>query len=186
MAKVLMIAMSLRKDSFNKKVIKNAYNILKEKNASLEFELLSLNDFPMPMYDGDIESNEGIPETVKILGQKISEAQAIIISTPEYNGSIPGTFKNVIDWVSRIKPMPWPGKHVLLLGASPGAFGAIRSLWHSRQPLEATGVFVFPESLPLPLADQAFDDKDEYKDPKTKERLEKMLTKFCTYLEKQN
>src|SRR6476661_9915413 len=137
MAKFLMMGMSLRKDSFNKKLAFNAHRLLTAEPSEHQFELVQFNEFPMPVYDGDIEAGPGIPDAVKALGKKITEAKAVILSTPEYNGGIPGPFKNAIDWVSRISPMPWPGKQLLLLGASPGALGAIRSLGHSRVPLES-------------------------------------------------
>ncbi len=116
------------------------------------------------------------------MGQKISEADAIILSTPEYNGGMPGSFKNAVDWVSRISPMPWPGKQLLLIGASPGALGAIRRLGHSRVPLESIGVFVFPEMFGLSQAHQAFDEAGTLKDAATLERLNRLLIKFKNYL----
>lgn len=177
MAKVLLMGMSLRKDSFNKKLIKNAHSILSTDGSTHQYELLTFNDYPMPVYDGDIEA-QGMPEGVQKLGQKISEADAIIFSTPEYNGSIPGPFKNALDWVSRVKPMPWPGKQALLLGASPGAYGAIRSLGHCRVPLDTLGMFLYPEMFGLPKAHEAFDESDMLKDQSTKERLSKLLFKF--------
>lgn len=183
MARIIMMGMSLRKDSFNKKLIQNVNQILNDRNSGHQLELLSFNDYPMPVYDGDIETQSGVPDTVKKLGQKISEADAIILSTPEYNGGIPGPFKNAIDWVSRISPMPWPGKKMLLLGASPGGLGAIRSLAHSRIPLESIGVFVFPETFGLSHANQAFDNSGALKEPATQERLKKLLFKFVDYLE---
>jgi len=183
-AKILMMAMSLRKDSYNKKLIQNVQRILSTEKTIYHLELLSFNDFPMPMYDGDIESQSGLPDAVKKLGQKIAEADALIFSTPEYNGGIPGTFKNAIDWVSRISPMPWPDKNMLLIGASPGSLGAIRSLAHSRVPLESIGVFVYPEMFGLSHAAQAFDEKGNLKDQATEERLKKLLLKFQNHISK--
>jgi len=132
----------------------------------------------MVVYDAELELQNGIPDEVKSLGKIISAADALIISTPEYNGGIPGPFKNAIDWVSRISPMPWSEKNVLLLGASPGTLGAIRGLWHSRVPLEAVGAFVYPEMFGLSLAHQAFDERGLLKDPSTSERFEKLLFKY--------
>lgn len=173
-----MMGLSLRKDSYNKKLITYAHRILVAENSVHQFELLQFNDFPMPVYDGDIETQNGIPDGVKQLGQKITEAKALIFSTPEYNGGIPGSFKNAIDWVSRIVPLPWSGKQLLLLGASTGALGAIRGLGHARVPLESIGIFVYPEMFGLSLAHQAFDENGNLKEQATGGRLKKLLLKF--------
>lgn len=175
MSKILVLAMSLRKDSLNKKLARNAQRLLKDSGA--DAELLELNDYPMPVYDGDVEA-AGIPAGVTALAAKLAGAPALVICTPEYNGGMPGPFKNAVDWVSRVRPMPWPGKHVLLLGASPGALGAVRGLWHSRQPLEALSCFVFPDMMGLPQAGAAFGADDRLKDPAFEEKLEKLLGKF--------
>jgi len=182
MSKYLIMGMSLRKDSFNKKLAANAHRILTADKSSHQFELAQFNEFPMPVYDGDIEAASGVPEGAKRLGQKIAEADALVLSTPEFNGGIPGAFKNAIDWVSRIKPMPWSGKKLVLIGASPGALGAIRSLAHSRVPLETIGVFVYPEMFGLSHANQAFDETGKLKDPANEERLTKLLIKFRNHV----
>jgi len=183
MSKFLMMGMSLRKDSFNKKLIFNAHNLLSIEKSDHEFELLHFNDYPMPLYDAEIEA-KGMPDTVVKLAQKISEADAIILSTPEYNGGMPGPFKNLFDWISRVKPMPWTGKHVLLLGASPGALGAIRGLAHTRVPLQSEGMFVYPDMFGLPKAHEAFDANDLLKDPKTTQKLGELLLKFRDHLKR--
>lgn len=180
-----MMAASLRKDSLNKKLLAHAGNVLLGLNTRHTVEVVAFNDFPMPVYDGDIESDQGIPEGARLLGEKIAKADAIVISTPEYNGGMPGAFKNAIDWVSRVSPMPWPGKNLLLLGASPGALGAVRSLAHAKVPLESIGVFVYPEVFGLPLANMAFDETGALKDAQTGERLKKLLIKFKDHLERQ-
>lgn len=183
MANISFIAMALRKDSFNKKLISNAHRLFKENQGAHTLELLSFNDFPMPVYDGDIET-QGIPAGVIALASKISASDAVIISTPEYNGSIPGSFKNAIDWVSRVKPMPWAGKNILLMGASPGALGAVRGLLHARQPLDICGAFVFPETMGLPKANEAFDEAGNLKEAALEERLRKFLGRFKAHIEK--
>lgn len=184
MSKILMMAMSLRKDSFNKKLILNSARILREANTGHDIDVQLFNDYPMPVYDWDLETQQGIPESVRRLGQKIVDANAIIFSSPEYNGGIAGPFKNTIDWVSRIDPMPWPGKNILLLGASDGALGAIRGLGHSRVPLGNIGVFVYPEMFGLPRANLAFDEADKLKDPAIEARLSRLLFKFRDFVDK--
>jgi NAD(P)H-dependent FMN reductase len=155
--RVLSFAGSLRTESTNKKLAREAVRLLGAPRLA-KAEFVDLRDYPMPVYDGDHERNYSIPNTVSQLGAKIAEADALIIATPEYNGSISSVLKNTIDWLSRVKPMPLAGKHVLLLSASPGGWGGIRGLWHSRVPFEALGVHVFPEMMSLPNAGSAFDE----------------------------
>lgn len=177
---LLVFAGSLRADSCNKKFAREALRLIKEMGVDGEF--LDLKDYPMPVYDGDIESTSGIPESTRKLGKKIAAADALVISTPEYNGSIPGILKNVVDWISRERPVSLGGKHLLLLAASPGALGGMRSLWHTRQPFEVLGVHVFPGMMALPDAYHAFDGEGRLKDAKTVERLQKLLGEFIAYL----
>lgn len=177
--KILTFAGSLRTDSCNKKFAREALRLAKEAGADGEF--IDLKNYPMPVYDGDIETASGIPETVVSLGKKIAGADAIVISTPEYNGSIPGILKNVIDWLSRDKPVSLTGKHLLLLAASPGALGGIRSLWHSRQPFEVLGVHVYPDMMALPNAYNMFDEQGKLKDEKSLQRLKTLLEQFIKH-----
>lgn len=178
--KLLIFAGSLRADSCNKKFAREAVRLATA--AGVEAEFLDLKEYPMPVYDGDIEASSGIPETTKALGKKIAAADALVISTPEYNGSIPGILKNTIDWLSREKPVSLEGKHLLLLAASPGALGGTRSLWHSRQPFEVIGTHVFPGMMGLNDAYHAFDEQGQLKDEKTLGRLQTLLGQFITYL----
>jgi NAD(P)H-dependent FMN reductase len=178
--KILTFAGSLRTDSCNKKFAREALRLAKE--AGAEGEFIDLKDYPMPVYDGDIETNSGIPETTVALGKKIAAADAIIISTPEYNGSIPGILKNALDWLSRDKPVTITGKHLLLLAASPGALGGIRALWHSRQPFEVLGVHVYPDMIALPNAYNMFDEQGKLKDEKTIQRLKTTLEQFIKHV----
>lgn len=178
--KILMFAASLRRGSYNKKLIRIAARYI-ESLSTHEIELCEFNDFPMPMYDADLESEKGYPESVLNLAKKFSHADAIIISSPEYNGSIPGTFKNAIDWLSRISPDPIAKKQICLIGASPGNFGAARGNLHARVPFQVIGAYVYPEYFGLSRAHESFDEKDQLKDPKQYERLTKMLSEFLHY-----
>ncbi len=182
MAKLLFMATSLRKESLNKKLIQQVFNHV-EGLKKHDCELLSLNDFTMPLYDGDLEATEGLPNSTKKLAEKIKQADGFIFSTPEYNGSMPGVFKNMFDWVSRVQPMPWHGKHILLLGTSPGGLGAIRGLAHARVPFDAIGAFVYPEMYALARGHQAFDAEGKFKDPETAKRVQDLTQSFLNYLE---
>lgn len=178
--RIFLFAASLRKDSYNKKLIRVAADIIKDL-GSHHVDLCEFNEFPLPLYDGDLEANQGVPEVAKKLGEKIKEADAIIISSPEYNGSIPGTLKNAIDWVSRLKPVPLARKQVCLIGASPGKLGAVRGNLHTRVPFHVLGSYVFPDYFGVPLADEAFDTKGNLKDTKQYDNLRKMLESFIFY-----
>lgn len=179
---ILTFAGSLRADSCNKKFAREAVRLIKELGHNGEF--LDLKEYPMPVYDGDIETGSGIPETVVKLGKKITAADALVISTPEYNGSIPGILKNVIDWLSREKPVSLANKHVLLLAASPGMFGGIRSLWHTRQPFEILGVHMYPGMMGLPNAYNMFDAEGRLNDEKTLQRLRTTLEQFINHVKR--
>ena len=135
--KILTFSGSLRKDSLNKKISQAAFNFVQSEKLA-EIEYIDLQKLEIPVYDGDVESS-GIPKGVKTLCAQIEQAQALIISSPEYNGSISGVMKNTLDWISRVKPVPIAGKHVMLCAASPGAFGGVRGLWHTRVPFEEIG-----------------------------------------------
>lgn len=174
---ILIFAGSLRADSVNKKLAREAARFV-----GAGVELIDLRDFPMPVYDGDIEASQGIPAETTKLGEKIKAAEAIIIATPEYNGGIPGPLKNVIDWISRIKPNPLTDKHLLLLAASPGAFSGVRGLWHSRVPFEAMGTHVFPNMMGLGDAYNAFGEDGKLTDEKKAKQLQGLVESFIKHI----
>ncbi len=179
---ILFTAGALRTDSFNKKHAKEALRLAIELGHTGEF--VDLRDHSMPVYDGDIEAASGVPKETQALAAKIARADALVISTPEYNGGIPGVLKNVLDWLSRLKPMPLADKHLLLLAASPGAMGGLRSLWHTRVPFEAVGVHVYPTMSGLSQAGDAFDDQGKLKDEKKIKALKELLEKFTKHVGK--
>lgn len=181
--KILIFAGSLRKNSLNKKLARISRQFLLSL-PQIEVEMIDLKDYVIPVYDGDIEEASGIPADVVKLGQQIVNADALIISTPEYNGSMPGILKNVVDWISRIRPVPFKGKHLLLTAASPGALGGVRSLWATRMPLENLGVHVYPEMMGLPKAHEQLLSEGKLLDPKLQANLENLLTHYIEYVKK--
>src|ERR1700677_3357123 len=140
--RIFMFAAALRSESTNKKLINIAADIAQK--AQHEEDLASFSEYMLPLYDGDLEKNQGIPKAAQDFAQRMQQADALIISSPEYNHSTPGTLKNLIDWVSRIQPTPWKNQYILLFSASPAMVGGNRGLWATRIPLECCGSFVYP------------------------------------------
>jgi NAD(P)H-dependent FMN reductase len=156
---ILAFAGATRSQSHNKKLIKVAIEGAEEVGA--EVTLIDLRDFPLPLYDGDLEETAGIPENGKKLKTLFKAHQGFLISSPEYNSSISGVLKNTIDWVSR--PMEgetslecFKGKVAALMSASPGALGGLRGLVHVRSILENIGVLVIPDQVAVSKAPEAF------------------------------
>lgn len=179
--RTLAFSASHRKGSLNHKLIALAAAIATREG--FEVDLADMKEFDMPVYDGDIESHAGLPPGVKALTERIRNVDAILIATPEYNYSIAAPLKNAIDWVSRARPIPWRGKSVYLMSASPSPMGGIRGLWHTRVPLEGCGALVFPDMFALPHANKAFDEHGAFVDDATEARLEKELIGFLRLAE---
>lgn len=174
-ARILVFAGSLRKGSWNKKFAKVAASALEKAGAAVTY--VELNDFPMPLYDGDLEMVDGIPATALKFKELMKTHDGFLISTPEYNSSIPGTLKNTLDWVSRpSKGEPelaaYDGKVAALISASPGMLGGLRSLVALRSMLGNIKVFVIPDQRALSKANEAFDDAGQLKDPKVLANIE--------------
>jgi chromate reductase, NAD(P)H dehydrogenase (quinone) len=152
--KVLVFAASLRAESLNRKLAVLAAGVAEQAGASVD--LASMGDFDVPLYDGDLEQAEGIPPGAQELQRRLIANDAFILASPEYNASMPGTIKNLIDWASRFRPQPFDGRHGLLLSASPSLAGGNRGLWALRMPLEHLGARIFPDMFSLAMAHKAF------------------------------
>lgn len=176
------MAGSLRKDSVNKKLIALAAKMLKD--LKIHAEIKDFGDYEHPHYHGDIEAEKGIPKGIQQFIHDINEFDGLIFAVPEYNFSMSGVFKNLFDWVSRAKPMPWKGKKVLLLSASPALPGGIRGLWHLRVPFEGCGSFVYPDMFALGNAYNAFDPNGNLIDKGLEERLKTLLSDFTDFSER--
>lgn len=166
--KILAFAGSARRESFNQKLIQVAAQGARE--AGAEVTLLNLRDYPLPLFDQDLEA-AGLPDMVLKLKQTFLEHQGLLISSPEYNSSITPLLKNLIDWVSRPAPgegslAAYRGKAAGLVSASPGALGGLRGLVHVRSILGNIGVLVLPDQVAVPKAHDAFDASGALKDPK--------------------
>ena len=158
--KVLVVAGSVRRESFNRRLAAIAADALR--TEGLEVTLAELRDFPMPIYDGDLEAASGLPVAAKAFKELVRQHDALVVASPEYNGSFTALIKNAIDWASRPEPgephlAAFRGKKAALLSTSPGPGGGVRGLRHLRELLETIGMEVAAEPLALPRASQVFD-----------------------------
>ena len=174
--RLLAFAASLRRGSLNRELIGVAAAIAREKGAQVD--LAEFREFDMPLYNADLQESSGFPPGAAEFKRRIDAADGLLIASPEYNYSLPGTLKNAIDWISRQRPVPLRGKTALLLAASGGPIGGIRGLWQLRIPLEGCGVFVHPDMFPLATAGLAFGHDGSFKDRPTHERLEQLIAAY--------
>lgn len=167
--RILAFAGSTRKDSFNKKLLRIA--VQGAQAAGAEVTVVDLRDLPLPLYDGDLEAEQGLPENAKKLKDLMKGNDGFLIAAPEYNSSISGVLKNAIDWASRAEPNEAPlacfsEKAAALLSASPGALAGLRGLSALHSILHNIGVHVLPVQLGIPRAHEAFDSDGSLKDPR--------------------
>jgi chromate reductase, NAD(P)H dehydrogenase (quinone) len=179
--RILAFAASLREQSFNRKLIELAAALARSRGS--EVDLAHFREFDMPLFDGDRHEREGLPVGASELARRLMLADAFMIATPEYNYSISGVLKNAIDWVSRVRPMPWRGKSGYLMSASPSATGGIRGLWQTRIPLEGCGSLIFPDMFALPTAHEAFTADGQLRDELMAERLSREVLGFVRLAE---
>jgi len=175
--RILAFGGSLRKESTNKKTVKVAAEGAKKAGGGITY--IDLKDYPLPVYDGDIEEEGGLPENAAKLQELLLTHEGFLIASPEYNSSISGALKNVIDWTSRpngeIKMGAcYKGKIAGLMSASLGGLGGLRGLFDIRKILSTMGVIVLPDQTAVSNSFQAFDDKGNFIDEKMQLRVEKL------------
>ncbi len=163
MPKILAFSGSVRLQAWNRKLIQAAVDATRA--AGGEVTLIDLADYPLPIYNGDLEDKEGLPDNALRLKALFKDHDALLISSPEYNSSIPPLLKNTLDWVSREWQgesglVPYQNKVAAIMSASPGSLGGMRMLPHLRQILNTLGVLVLPGQFALSHADQAFDEEN--------------------------
>ncbi|MHC4819064.1 MAG: NADPH-dependent FMN reductase [Planctomycetota bacterium] len=174
-SKVLAFAGSTRTDSFNKKLVRVA--AAGARAAGADLTVVDLRDYPLPLYDGDLEAEHGLPENAVRLKELFHAHQGLLIAAPEYNGSITPVLKNAIDWVSRPaegeKPLQcFDGKVAALMSASPGGLGGLRGLAAVRSILGGIRVLVLPQQVAVPQAHEAFGDGGRLNDAKRQSAVE--------------
>ena len=174
-ARILAFAGSLRKDSYNKRLVRIAAAGATAAGAAVT--LLDLRDYPLPLFDEDLEREQGLPDNATTLKRMFIDHDGFLIASPEYNSSITGVLKNTIDWVSRrvegeTPLVAYKGKTAALISASPGALGGLRALVHVRAILGNIGVLVLPTQVAVPKAMEAFDADGKLKDPNLQASIE--------------
>lgn len=181
--RILLFSGSIRAQSYNAKLAALVAKTVALRDA--EATLISLGDYSMPIYDGDLEAESGVPEAAKRLHALITSHQGVFIASPEYNNSFTPLLKNTIDWVSRIRPesdrapRPFKGRVYALGGASPGYYGGIRSLMHFRQVLElGLGATVIPEQVAVPSAATAFGEDGSLTGERPRALLDAMVQRL--------
>ena len=181
---LLFLSGSTRKASLNRKLAAYALDLAKEKVG--EAASLDLSDYPLPLYNGDLQASDGIPENARKLKALFAQHQGIFIASPEYNASVSPLLKNSLDWMSRIKdgderPLEVFRSRVFAIGsASPSMHGGARGLVALRQVL-AVGLsaLVLPEQLAVARAHEAFDDSGQLKDESMRKALSDVVSRLA-------
>ena len=177
----LVFSASLRNESLNTRLAKLAAMVI-EKNGGIA-DYASMSEFDCPSFNQELEINNSHPEGAVEFRKRLMANDAFIISSPEYNGSMPGFLKNTIDWVSRFRPQPFNECHALLMSASPSMAGGNRGLWSLRIPLESLGANVFPAMFSLAAAHHALSPEGDIIDATLSKRFEDNLISFMNLVE---
>ncbi len=184
--KILAFAGSLRQGSYNKLLVQNAICGLEEAGASVTY--IDLKDYPLPLYNGDIENSEGLPVNAQRIKELMWQHDGFIIASPEYNGSISAVLKNVIDWASRPSkageaPLScFADKVALIISASPGNLGGLRGLVHLRCILENIRTLVLPDQKAISKAHEAFTGDGKLKNEEDRLSIEALGKKLVDIL----
>jgi chromate reductase, NAD(P)H dehydrogenase (quinone) len=179
--RVFLLSASLREGSLNERLAGVAADAVIASGGAVDRALLA--EFDVPFYDQDLERESGIAAGAQELCRRLKAADAFIIASPEYNASIPGALKNLIDWVSRFRPQPFNGRQCLLLSASPSMVGGNRGLWALRVPLEHLGARVYPDMFSLAQAHQAFGDDGRLENELLQKRFDETIRCFLDLVE---
>jgi len=187
-AKIMAFAGSVREGSFNKKLVKIAGE--GAKSAGAEVTYIDLKNYTMPLFDADLEKEEGVPENAQKVKGFMVASDGFLIAAPEYNSSITPLLKNTIDWASRStstdeKPLSaYKGKIAAIMSASPGGLGGLRGLVTLRSILENIGVMVIPNQRAVARSAEAFDENDQLKDESQQQAIEQIGVQLVELIQK--
>lgn len=183
--KILVIPGSLRTGSLNARLAATA--ALELAQAGAEVTRISLDDFPLPIYDGDLQAKSGVPKNAVNLKRMMASHHGVLIVTPEYNSSVPSLVKNTIDWVTRVQDINEARGQVFrerafaIAAASENRFGGSRALTALRLILSACQATVIPNQLALSFASEAYDDLDRLKHPADSDALKAMTRQLIEF-----
>jgi chromate reductase len=183
--KILVIPGSLRTGSLNAKLA--ATLALELAQAGAEVTRISLSDFPLPIYDGDLQAKSGIPKNAVNLKRMMGSHHGVLIVTPEYNSSVPALVKNTIDWISRVQDshetrgQVFRDRAFAIAAASGNRLGGTRALSALRLILTACHAAVVPNQLALSFAEEAYDDRDRLKNAADIEAMGAMVRQLIEF-----
>ena len=183
--KVLAFAGSVRRESFNRRLLPAAID--GARGAGAEVTHIELADYPLPLFDQDMEERDGLPANARKLKELFKASDGLLLACPEYNGSITPLMKNTLDWVSRQDgaesgTVPYKRKVVGLVSASDGRWGGIRGLTQVRHTLTILGCVVLPEQYCLSAASQVYDEAGRIKDDKVRKGAGAIGTRLAEFL----
>lgn len=179
---ILALAASHRKESINRKLINLIARVMNE--AGTLPDVVEYGEFDAPIYDDELFVEGELPSSVQCFISRLSAAKALVIASPEYNWSFPGSLKNLIDWSSVHKPNPFMRKPVLLVAASPSLRGGAQGLVQLTTPLAALGAFVYPRLFTLSRAESLFAEDGSFKDAKLAIELQVIVQDFLVFAQK--
>jgi len=186
--KILIIPGSLRTGSRNAKLAAAAADAFVQ--AGVDVTRISLGDFALPIYDGDLQAKSGVPKNAVNLKRMMAAHHGVLLVTPEYNSSVPALVKNSIDWVSRVQdPNESRGqvfreRAFAIASASEGRLGGTRALAALRLILSACHATVIPNQLALSFTDDAYDDMDRLKHGSDIEALQALVRQLIDFAQR--
>ena len=185
--KIIALSGSSRVKSWNKKLVKIAAD--GARSAGAEVTNINLADFPMPLYNGDLEEKNGLPNAVQDLKSLMINCDVFLIDSPEYNGGYSAVLKNAIDWISRPvageeRLRAFAGKKAVIMSASPGALGGVRGLTQLRQILTNIQMLVLPDQASIPGAHTAFKEVGALSEESQQQRIFDLGVKLTLFVQK--
>ena len=185
--RILAFSGSLREGSFNQKLVNIA--AAGARAAGAEVTVLDLRDLPMPVYGGDLEAREGLPENARKFKELLKAHPGLLIASPENNSGMSAALKNAIDWASRPQEgepslAAFRDKAAAIMAASPGGLGGLRGLVSLRSVLSNITVLVLPDQKAIPHAAEAFTAGGTLKDASQQDAIEKIGARLATVISK--